>query len=74
MLEKKTKASKDQLKKYNLMDNKDQVFVIQLFKVIEERCDELDNQLDDQNYEIIHREYKRVATSIYDYEVFFIES
>lgn len=56
------------------MDNKDQVFVIQLFKVIEERCDELDNQLDDQNYEIIHREYKRVATSIYDYEVFFIES
>lgn len=45
----------------------------ELEKVIEERCDDLDYYLEDQGYEILHREYKRVATSIYDYQVYVIK-
>ena len=45
-----------------------------LDKVIEERCDEFDYILEDEGYEIIHRELKRVATSIFDYEVIVVKS
>lgn len=53
------------------LSNKD-VFFIQLEKVIEERCDELDCYLEDQGYEIIHRDFKTVATNIYNYKVYFV--
>ena len=42
----------------------------ELDKVIEERCDDLDYYLEDQGYEILHQEYIRVATSIYNYRVY----
>lgn len=70
MLDQKIKATADQLEKYHI-DSKNEVFVISLFKVIEERCDELDYIIDENGYEIHHREYTRVATSIYNYEVYF---
>ena len=50
------------------------VFFIKKEKIIEERCDELDNELESSGYEIIHREYITVATSIFNYEVYFIGS
>lgn len=71
MLEQKTLAEPDKLKQHQLDDIEGEVFVIKLFKVIEERCDELDYLLEDQGYEILHREYISVATSIYNYEVYF---
>ena len=70
MLENKILAPQEILEKYQLQSNTD-LFMVELNKVIEERCDELDNEIDDAGYEIIHREYIRVATSIYDYLVFF---
>jgi len=63
-------------RKLNLKETKEfdipkgfEAFIFSLDKVIEERCDEFDYQLEDQGYEIVHREFKRVATSIYNYEV-----
>ena len=43
-------------------------------KVIEERCDEFDYTLEDDGFEIIHRDLMRVATSIYNYEVIIIKN
>ena len=68
MLHLKKEASSEQLEKFNINES---CFVIELNKVIEERCDELDYELDEAGHEILHREYIRVATSIYDYFVFF---
>lgn len=72
MLEKKTLAKDSDLEKYHLTDVGAEIFVIKLFKVIEERCDELDYQLEEEGYDILHQEYIRVATSIYNYEVYFL--
>lgn len=47
------------------------IYKISLQKVIEERCDELDYIIEDMGYEIIYRELNRVATSIYNYSVYF---
>jgi hypothetical protein len=52
----------------------DTIYKITLHKVIEERCDELDYEIEDNGYEIIHRDMTRVATSIYNYDVFFIKA
>ena len=46
----------------------------ELDKVIEERCDDLDYYLEDQGYEILHQEYIRVATSIYNYRVYALQA
>lgn len=49
------------------------IYTIQLDKVIEERCDELDYILEDNGYDIIHRDMKPVATNIFNYTIYFIE-
>jgi hypothetical protein len=49
------------------------IYTIQLDKVIEERCDELDYILEDNGYDIIHRDMRPVATSIFNYTIYFIE-
>jgi hypothetical protein len=46
-----------------------QAFSYFLEKSIEERCDELDYQLEDEGFEIVHRDLNPVATNIYNYEV-----
>lgn len=68
MLSLKRKATLEEREQFKI---KEECYIIDLFKVIEERCDELDNEIDEEGYEIIHREYTRVATSIYNYQVFF---
>lgn len=47
------------------------IFKIELDRVIEERCDELDYLLEDHEYEILHRVYKELAINIFHYTVFF---
>ena len=68
MLSLKRKATLEEREQFKI---KEDCYIIDLFKVIEERCDELDNEIDEEGYEILHREYTRVATSIYNYQVFF---
>ena len=68
MLSLKRKATLEEREQFKI---KEECYIIDLFKVIEERCDELDNEIDEEGYEIIHQEYTRVATSIYNYQVFF---
>ena len=53
------------------LPNVDDIYKISLQKVIEERCDELDYIIEDMGYEIIYRDLNRVATSIYNYCVYF---
>ena len=48
------------------------VYMNILEKVIEERCDELDYSLEAEGHQIIHREYITVATSIFNYQVYYI--
>ena len=50
-----------------------EVQIIELDRVIEERCDELDTILEDQGYEILHRDYKTLSTNVYHYWVYFRE-
>lgn len=69
MLQLKRDATEEEKSKFNITEK---CYVIELFKVIEERCDELDYEIDEEGHEILHREYTRVATSIYNYQVFFI--
>lgn len=49
-------------------------YIIELDRVIEERCDELDYILEDHGYEILHRDYKILSTNVYHYQVYFTES
>lgn len=49
-----------------------EVQIIELDRVIEERCDELDYILEDHGYEILHRDYKELAINVYHYKVYFI--
>ena len=49
------------------------LFIIELDRVIEERCDELDYILEDHRYEIFHRDYKNLAVNIYHYKVYSVE-
>jgi len=72
MIDLRQNVEEQELKEMNL-ETYDNVFKIKLEKVIEERCDELDHEIESCNFEIIHRELKRVATSIYNYDVYFIE-
>lgn len=44
-------------------------FEFGLDKVIEERCDEFEYELEEHGYEIFNRDYIRVATSIYNFRV-----
>lgn len=46
---------------------KSKAFAFYLDKVIEERCDEFEYSLEDSGFEIVDREYNRVATSIYNF-------
>jgi hypothetical protein len=48
-----------------------EIYIIELDRVIEERCDELDYILEDHGHEILHRDYKTLATNIYHYKVIF---
>lgn len=45
------------------------VYEFTLEKVIEERCDEFDDQLDLMGFEILARDYLPVAASIFNYKV-----
>ena len=47
----------------------DKLYEFTLEKVIEERCDEFDEQLDLQGMEIVHRDYRPIAASIFNYTV-----
>lgn len=71
MIEKKQKITKNNFPNELSHLEDDFIFMIKLEKVIEERCDELDYHLEDQGHMILHQEYKRVATSIYNYKVYF---
>ncbi len=47
----------------------DKLYEFTLEKVIEERCDEFDDQLDLLGYEILNRDYRPIAASIFNYKV-----
>ena len=60
----------DELEKEKLgFTSNESIFEYILEKVIEERCDEFDYHLEESGFEIISRDFKRVATSIYNYKV-----
>lgn len=63
-----TTKRKALIEKYSLNDDC-KLLQYTLEKVIEERCDEFDYQLEEEGFKIIEREFKRVATSIYNYQV-----
>ena len=71
MLERKVKLTRQQSQSLEFSSELGPIYLIELDKVIEERCDELDNMIEDQGYEIIHRDYKIIATSIFSYKVYF---
>jgi hypothetical protein len=49
-------------------------FIVELDRVIEERCDELDMILEEHGYYIFHRDYITIATSIFNYRVYFSQA
>jgi hypothetical protein len=44
-------------------------FLFELDKVIEERCDEFDYELEEQGYVIANRDMETAAVSIFNYKV-----
>lgn len=72
MINKKIKIEKFQFPQELKHLENEYIFHIKLEKVIEERCDELDYILEEEGYTILHQDYIRVATSIYNYLVYFI--
>ena len=74
MLEKMRPLTQDDELKLDQIDiPKGKAYVIELDRVIEERCDELDYILEDHGFEIFHRDYETLATNIYHYRVYFVE-
>ncbi len=47
----------------------DHVYEFMLDRVIEERCDEFDYELEEEGFEIINRDLEPIATSIFRYRV-----
>ncbi|MCT4641451.1 MAG: hypothetical protein N4A33_04080 [Bacteriovoracaceae bacterium] len=72
MLEKTRKLSIQEIEELPINIPTKQAYIIELEKVIEERCDELDYNLEYQGYQIIHRDYITLSTNIYNYKVIFI--
>lgn len=55
------------------IDPKINVYFLFREKIIEERADEIDYDLESMGYLIIHRDLVRVATSIYNYKVYCVK-
>ena len=47
----------------------DEALELMVEKIIEERCDELENDLEFQGYQILEREYIPVAANIFNFKV-----
>ena len=46
-----------------------EAFLFELDKVIEERCDQFDNELEDNGYVIVSQDLSPAAVSIFNYKV-----
>ena len=55
-------------KRFNLTEDQ-QAFEFTLDKVIEERCDEFENELEFEGYEILETEHTPIAASIFNFRV-----
>lgn len=62
------KLTSSEKEKYNL-SQQSEAFEYFFEKVIEERCDEFENELESDGFEIIDRDYIPVATSIFNFKV-----
>ncbi|MBC77161.1 MAG: hypothetical protein CME64_14210 [Halobacteriovoraceae bacterium] len=59
----------DSEKKAIGVENEDSAYEFILDRVIEERCDEFDYELEDEAYTIIKKDMEPIATSIFKYTV-----
>jgi len=66
------------MEKRNLNENEYQLYQIDsdweafefyYSKVIEERCDQFEYELESEGYEVFNRDYIPIATSIYDFKL-----
>lgn len=64
----KRKLANEELEKLGLSIGGD-VWEFSLEKVIEERCDEFENELEFNGWEIVEREYTPIAASIFNFKV-----
>lgn len=58
----------DQKKKYKIPLDKE-AYLYEFDKIIEERCDEFDNQLESEGYTIVYQDLEPAAVSIFNYVV-----
>lgn len=54
--------------KYNIPLDKE-AYLFEFDKIIEERCDEFDNQLEGEGYIIVFQDLEPAAVSIFNYKV-----
>lgn len=54
--------------KYKIPLDRD-AFLLELDKIIEERCDEFDYELEEEGYTIVFRDMETAAVSIFNYKV-----
>ena len=63
-----TKLDNIEKEKRQIPSDKD-AYLFELDKVIEERCDEFDNQLEAEGYSIVSQDMEPAAVSIFNYQV-----
>jgi hypothetical protein len=63
-----TTLDKIEMKKHSIPEDRE-AFLFELDKVIEERCDEFDYQLEGEGYTIVSQDMEPAAVSIFNYKV-----